>query len=261
MSCLTSTCSTAPQQLPTAINLSSLLVSYTPKKTYQCENSPVPGTNTDSPTLMLNGTGGCGTSPFDFLSLVAGPQANDAVVDRSCKLAVFPEQGCGGTATMVGLVDGAEECHFVSGRSARMVCEGSVEQTELVSLPGIAALCSANGTLSDNNTLTAAAAGSSETAYSPLYTTAVNGSAVLASVTTGGGESSSSTTDFSASGTGTAFALAPTTTTASHLSGTTTTGTNVPAAPPYTGSASMVLMLSGMGMAGLAMCVAIAGLF
>lgn len=133
MSCITTTCPVLSTTGPLT-NLSTLQVSYTPKVTYQCENSPVSEANTESPTMLLNGTGNCETSPFDFKSLVAGPRTNDEAVDQDCKIAVFPAEQCGGEASMIGLVDGAEECHFVGGRSARLVCDAAVDHGQYQSL-------------------------------------------------------------------------------------------------------------------------------
>lgn len=71
--------------------------------------------------MVLNGTGTCKTSPFDFQSFVSGQGSED--MDSKCKLEVYPEADCGGLATTL-VIDAltGEKCHFQGGRSARLNC-------------------------------------------------------------------------------------------------------------------------------------------
>jgi hypothetical protein len=122
-------------------------VTYTPKLQYQCENTLQPAPDSlpeNEPTFTLDGTGGCKTSPYDFKSLVAGPNTEQALVDKSCKLLVFANEGCSGDPTTISLTDGADECHFVGGRSASLTC--IVDDGSAPALSQLSSLCSTNST-------------------------------------------------------------------------------------------------------------------
>jgi hypothetical protein len=101
-------------------------VMYAPKLQYECENSLQPGPGSapeNEPTFTLDGTGGCATSPYDFKSMIEGPKTEQALVDKSCKLMVYSKADCKGHAATISLTDGADECHFVGGRSASLKCD------------------------------------------------------------------------------------------------------------------------------------------
>lgn len=130
ISCINSQCT---EDSSTATSAANLALTYTPKKQYSCQQSFVPGSSEDAPSMQLTGDGACMTSPYEFQSLfVSASTTTDAgsagamtlqKMAQRCTMTLYADEGCHGEQTELDLsgVQG-DQCIFESGRSAKLVC-------------------------------------------------------------------------------------------------------------------------------------------